>query len=184
MVVVALSGQPGSGSTTVGKLLAKKLGVEFFSVGLWNKSQLEKLEGRTTETETKNSVEMWKNKTGRSEEFHNKSDIMQKEMAAKGNIVIDGKLAIHMLRGFSDVTVWLKAPIETRAERYAQRDNIGKKEAEKILREKEQLERENWQRIYGFDYFEQEEEADLAIDVSRIRPEEIVKIILEKIKKK
>ena len=184
MVVIAIAGQPGCGSTTIGRMLAEQLGIEYFSVGKWNKAQLKILEGRNTSTETQDSIAMWKNEEGSSEEFHNKSDIMQKEMAARGNIVIDAKLAIHMLRGFADFSVWLKADFGIRAERYAKRDRTSIKEAEASLKEKEKLERESWKRIYGFDYFGQEDEADLVIDVADKTPEQIVEMILEEMRKR
>ncbi len=184
MVVIAISGQPGCGSTTVGKLLAERLGTDFFSLGKWNKEQLKIIKGEETGNETKNSIEMWKNKRGSSEEFHNMSDIKQKEIAAKGNVVIDAKLGIHMLRGFADFSVWLKAVENVRAERYAKRDGTGIKEAGKSLKEKENLERENWKKIYGFDYFGQEEEADLAIDVGNKTPEQITGLIMKEMKKR
>ncbi len=184
MAVVAISGQPGCGSTTIGKMLAERLDIEFFSLGKWNKEQLRIIEGRSTSNETQDSIEMWRNKRGSSDEFHNTSDIKQKEIAAKGNVVIDAKLGIHMLRGFADFSVWLKAAENVRAERYAKRDGTDIKEALKSLKEKEKLERENWKRIYGFDYFEQEEEADIVIDVGNKTPEQITQMILKEMKKK
>ena len=184
MVVVAIAGQPGCGSTTTGKLLAEQLGIEFFSLGKWNKKQLKIIEGKKYHTETLNSIGMWKSRKGSTEDFHNKSDMMQKEMAARGNVVIEAKLAVHMLRGFCNFSVWLKADFSVRAQRVAGRDGITREEAEKVLREKEKLERENWLRIYGFDYFEQEKEADLVIDVGKKKPEEIVDAIIKKMKAK
>ena len=182
MVTIAIAGQPGCGSTTIGRMLSERLGLDFFSLGKWNKEQLQIIEGRKTHTETQDSIEMWKNKKGASEEFHNMSDIKQKEIAAKGDVVIDAKLGIHMLRGFADFTIWLKADTKIRAERYAKRDGTDVKEAGRALKEKETLERESWKRIYGFDYFEQEEEADLIIDVGDKMPEKIIELILKEMK--
>ena len=184
MVVVAISGQPGCGSSTTGRLLAQRLGVKFFSVGKWNKEQLHIIAGRSTRSETQDSIEMWKNARGKSSDFHNDADMMQKELASKGNIVIDGKLAIHMLRGFCDFSVWLRADFETRVKRYAHRDSTGLKEAQAALREKEGLEKENFLKIYGFDYFGQEHEADIVVDTGDNAPEEIVDMILKKMKAK
>jgi predicted cytidylate kinase len=184
MVVVALAGQPGCGSSTTGKLLAKKLGVEFFSLGSWNKSQLLSLEGRRAKTETESSIEMWKNNKGASKDFHFNSDMMQKTKASEGNMVIDAKLSIHMLRGFCDISIWLKADFSVRTKRIAERDKIKIKDAKNRLGEKEKLERENWKQIYGFDYFEQEKEADLVIDVGKKAPLQIVGVILKEIKKR
>jgi predicted cytidylate kinase len=184
MVVIAIAGQPGCGSSTTGKMLAKKLGIEYFSLGTWNKSQVLELRGKRTKTETEDSIAVWKHEKGSSKDFHFSSDMMQKTKAAEGKVVIDAKLSIHMLRGFCDMSVWLKADFEVRAKRVAKRDKIKSRAAHARLREKEGLERENWLRIYGFDYFEQEKEADLVIDVGEKKPAEIVDIILKEIKKR
>lgn len=184
MTVIAISGMPGCGSTTVGRLLAKKLNLKFFSIGKWNKEQLLSLEGRETKTETENSIEMWKNEEGASKKFHEKSDDMARDIAKKGNVVMDGKLVVRMLKGLYDFSVWLKADEKIRAARYAGRDNITEDEALKRLEEKQKMERENWQRIYGFDYFDQEKEADLVIDTGDKKPEEIVDLIISHVIKK
>ncbi len=182
MAVVAISGQPGCGSTTAGKLLAEKLGLKFFSLGNYTKKIA--LEVSNEPEETKRTSEFWHSEKGSSAEHNNKMDIMQKEMAATGDIVMDAKLAIHMLRGFADFSVWLKADFDVRARRVANRDSISIKEAEAVLREKEKLERDNFRRIYGFDYFDQEQEADIVIDVAEKKPEQIVGLILEEMKER
>ncbi|MBI2579202.1 MAG: cytidylate kinase family protein [Candidatus Aenigmarchaeota archaeon] len=176
MPVIVISGQPGCGSSTTAKLLAKKLRLKHFSVGDYNKSHVRK--GR----ETEKSIVMWKTRKGASKKFHIDSDALAKEYAKKGNIVIDGKLQIKLAKGFYDFSVWLKAPKKVRAERYARRDKITLKEAEKKLREKEKLERKNWLRIYGFNYFSQQEEADLVLDTADKKPEKVVEIIIRKLR--
>ncbi len=179
MVVIALAGQPGCGSSTTAKLLANRLGLAFFSVGSWNKDQLKLLQGKKTRSETQDSIEMWRSARGSSAGFHHDSDMMQKEIAAKGDVVIDGKLSIHMLRGYSSISIWLKADFSIRADRVANRDESSRTEAEMMLKEKESLERESWKKIYGFDYFEQEQEADIVIDVGNKEPGAILDIILK-----
>lgn len=182
MVVVAISGQPGCGSTTAAKMLAGKLGVEFFSLGNYTKNRALELSGEPSET--RRTADFWGSEKGSSAEFHNESDMMQKELAAKGDIVIDAKLAIHMLRGFADFSVWLRADFGARAGKVAKRDGIPEQEAKRILEEKERLERENFLRLYGFDYFVQEQEADIVIDVGKKTPEQAVGLILARMKER
>lgn len=181
MVVIAFSGLPGTGSSTAGKLLAQKLGIDFFSVGTYNKSHAEQFSGHAVEKETEKAVVVWKTEQGASREFHISSDEFAREKAKKGNIVIEGKLAIRLVKGFYDFSVYIKAPIDIRAKRIAGRDGIRFDEAKQTLMEKEKLETENWIRIYGFDFHEQENEADLVIDTSDKNPEHIVNIILNKL---
>lgn len=172
MVVIVISGQPGCGSSTAAKLLAKKLGLKHFSVGDYNKSHKE---GK----EADNAIEMWKMRG--LKKFHLDSDELARSWARKGNIVIDGKLQIRLARGCYDLSVWLKAGKKIRAGRYAERDKITMKDAGEKLGKKEKLEKENWMKIYGFNYFDQEKEADLVIDTGNKKPEEIVDIILKKL---
>lgn len=177
MPVIVISGQPGCGSSTTAKLLAKKLKLKHFSVGDYNKSH-----ANIQTKETDKSITFWKTRKGSSKKFHIDSDEIAKSYAKKGNIVIDGKLTVRMLKGFYDLSVWLKAPRNIRAQRYAKRDNTSIREASQKLTEKEKLERSNWLRIYGFDYFVQEKEADLVVDTSNKKPEEIVDLIIKRLK--
>lgn len=177
MVVIAFSGLPGTGSSTAAKLLAQKLGLDYFSVGAYNKRHAKHIE-----KETEKAVAMWKMDKKELKKFHLASDDISRERAKKGNIVIDGKLAIRMLRGLSDFSVWIKAPAGVRAKRITGRDKIPMDKAMKILKEKQKLEVENWKRIYGFNYLDQEKEADLVIDTSDKKPDEIVKSIINKLR--
>ncbi|MBI2232750.1 MAG: cytidylate kinase family protein [Candidatus Aenigmarchaeota archaeon] len=175
MAVIVISGQPGCGSSTTAKLLAKKLRLKHFSVGDYNKSH-----AGAKAKETDKSIAMWKIKG--LKKFHINSDELAKTYAKKGNIVIDGKLAVRMLKGFDDLSVWLKAPRNVRAQRYAKRDNIPTTVAAKKLVKKERLERSNWLRIYGFDYFDQKNEADIVVDTAKKKPGMIVNLIIKRLK--
>ena len=84
----------------------------------------------------------------------------------------------------ADLKVWLDVPLEVRAKRSAGRDGIPYKEALEAVGQREQTERKEWKRIYGFDYFEQKNQADLVLDSSGLTVEQTVKKILEFLKKK
>ncbi len=179
--VIVISGMPGCGSTTTGEMLAKRLGIKFFSVGHYFKSLSHK--GR----ETERAVNLWKSDAGKSIQFNKKGNYnaleeMQIALAKSGNIAIESKLGIRFLGKYVDFTIWLKAPIRTRAERYSKRDSIPIAEAVKLLEEKERLERDNFKKIYGFDFFEQGKEADITIDTSSKTPEQIVDEIIRAMK--
>lgn len=182
MVVIAVSGQPGCGSSTTGVLLAKKLGLEFFSAGTYTK-KMESASENMGKSQTAYAIDFWKTKRGKSREHHMAVEKLQQDLANKGNIVLEGKLAIRFVKN-ADFRVWLKAPADIRAKHYAKRDNISLEDAFSSLRNKEKLERENWKRIYGFDYFEQEKEADIVINTGGKAPEQIVKLIIDSMKAK
>jgi CMP/dCMP kinase len=177
-IVIVISSPPGSGGTTVAKKLAKKLKIKFFSTGLYYK-KLSK-----TKNETEAAFELWKTKLGSSEKLHNHIDKMQIELAKKGNILIESTLGVHFLRKFSNYKIWLDVPLKTRADRAAKRDKMTPEEALKKILDREEIEKREWKRMYGFDYFDQKYEADMVHDSSKEKPSQTVKKILEFIEKK
>jgi len=122
-------------------------------------------------------MNIWDTNLGKSKIFHETIDELPKRLAEIGNIVIEGKLAVHMIPN-AGLKIWLKASLEKRAERINFRDNLGVENARRVLMAKEKKEREEWKRIYGFDYFNQEAEADLVIDTSNLSAEEVAERIL------
>lgn len=179
-LVIVISGMPGCGSTTTGKLLGDKLDIEFFSTGTYFKKLAAGMGGSG---EARNAVNLWKTEKGSSKSFHNEIDEMQIKLAKRGNVIIESKLGITMLKD-ADFKIWLRAPLKTRAERYAQREKLTLKEAEKLVKEKESLERRHFKHIYGFDFFAQEKSADMVVDTSDKSPEDIVNIIVSSLKRK
>jgi len=178
MVVIAISGMPGCGSSTTAKLLAEKMEVKFFSAGDYTK-KLAKDEEKIDKKQTERIVDFWETKRGKSKKHHMAVEELQQNLAKKGNIIIESKIGIHFLK--SDFKIWLKAPLKIRARRYVKRDKIPLKNAISFLRKKQDSERKNWKRIYGFDYFDQEKEANLIINTGNKKPKEIVDIIIKSI---
>lgn len=176
-LVIAISGPPGVGTSSVAKELAKKLKLRYLSPGKIYKSYL-------NEKEAKAALDFWKTSFGSSKELHKSLDKNQIEEAKKGNIVICGKLSIHFLKDVADFKIWLEAPIETRAKRTSERDRISYEKALRQIGEREKIERKKWKKIYNFDYFDQKKLADIIIDSSRLTLEQTVNKILNFIKKR
>lgn len=127
---------------------------------------------------------MLKSKKGTSKELHNSIDEMQLEKAKEGNIVIDGKLSIRMLKQIASVKIWVDVPIEERAKRAVERDKLPYEEALKDIKKREELEIKTFNEIYGFNYFEQKKEADVIFNNSNKTPEQAVKELISILKEK
>ncbi len=177
-LIVVISGLPGAGSSTVAKAVAKKLKLKLFSAGDLHKKMFEGWKNK----EAMAALEVWKTEKGASEKTHKDRDKLIAEIAKERDIVICAKLGIHFLKKLSKYKIWLDAPIKIRAERSSKRDNVPIDEVLKQLSIREDMERANWKRIYGFDYFDQKKGADLAIDTSNLTVDQTVEKILKFIK--
>ena len=176
--VIVISGAPGSGSTSVAKEVAKRLRFRYFVPGKLHKKLVKSKE------ESRAALEAWQTKKGRSKKTHEERDKLQIKKAKKGNIVICGKLSIHFLKEFSDYKIWLDVPLGERAKRTAKRDGIAVKEAMKEISERQRIERREWKRIYGFDYFYQKKIADFVFDSSGLTLGQTVNKIMKFVKSK
>jgi len=174
-LTVVISGPPGSGSTKTALSLAKKLGLKCFSTGDLFKSYSKQRKNR--------ALDIW-SQFGKSREFHHDLDAYQREKAKKGNIVICGKLSVFLLKDVADFKIWLEAPLKVRAGRIAKREGISMVKAMDQTKEREEVERRAWERIYDFDYFDSKDLADVVIDSSENSVKKVVEEILKSMKNK
>jgi cytidylate kinase len=174
-MIITIGGLPGAGSTTVAKAVADKLGYKLVTVGELHK-QIAAQEGiPSAELEkfwaqgAKDPVEL--------KRLHNSLDRMQKDAARKHrNVVFNGKLSAFQIP-WAGLKVFLVAPLEVRAERIAGREGIPKAKAARSIKEREEWERKEWKKIYGFDYVAERDIYDLVINTAHWDAGQIAKII-------
>jgi cytidylate kinase len=140
--VVAISGPPGAGKTTLAKLVAKELGLRYVSVGELFRS-IAKSKGvklvdahRLAERDPSLDLEV---------------DSKAYEVGLEGGVVVDGHLAGWLLSRVADLKAFLTAPLEVRAERVAKRDGIPFEEALRQVSEREESNRRRYREVYGIE---------------------------------
>ena len=115
-MTITISGPPGSGKTTVGKLLAKKLDYEFISTGMVFRQMAQ---------EKSISLAEFGEMALKDHEIDKELDARIISLARdKKKLVLEGRLAAHMLHlnGIKAFKIWVDAHIHIRAERIAGRD--------------------------------------------------------------
>lgn len=169
MVVIAVSGQPGSGKTTVAREVARVLKVPLVSSGslfreLAAKSGMDFLE--------------FHKYAEANPEIDKKIDSMAIELAKNGNVVLEGHLTAWVVRPYADLCIYLKASKEIRAKRVAIRDNKSFEEALREVTDREELNRKRYLAIYGIDIRDLSI-FDLVLDTTYLSINDAVRISLD-----
>lgn len=170
MVVVTVSGPPGSGTSTAARRLAERLDVEFVSTGAIFR-RMAKEHGMT--------LEDFGDHVDDHPEIDRELDDRQRERAERGDVVLEGRLSGLMTADLEGVVnVYLRCPARERARRVAERDGLDEEEAFRRVWEREGQEKDRYLRVYGVDPDELEA-YDLVLDSSGLTADEIVEEVLD-----
>jgi len=163
---ITISGPPGSGKSTLSKMLSVKLGLELISMGdIFRKLASDRCM----------SLDEFGTLAKCNDEIDRKLDEEQKKVAKeKDNIILEGRLSGFLVE--ADLKVWLKAPLEIRAERIAKRENKSVSSAIKETSEREECERVRYLNYYDIDIRDLSV-YDIVIDSTKLSPEEICEIV-------
>ena len=175
MVTITISGTPGSGKTTVTNLLEKKLKIKsVYSGEIF----------RNTAKEYNMSLEEFGKYCEKNSDVDKALDDKQIEILKKGNVILEGRLSgwLAHLNKISALKVAIHTSLEIRASRIVKREkgSVEKRKEEILKREKSEALR--YMNYYDIDLKDMSI-YDLVIDSGDKSPEEIVKIILEKLKR-
>ncbi len=170
-MLITVSGPAGSGKTTVARGLSRQLGFVHISVGDVFR-ELAKEHAMTLEQFSKYAED--------HPEVDELIDGKQVELAHDhGDVIVDGRLSGWILNG--DVSVWLNAALEVRAQRIAQREGIPYKSAlnETVARDKSEAKR--YHAFYDIDIHNLNIYS-LVIDTTRWDQFGVIAIIIEALK--
>jgi len=178
-MIITIGGPPGSGTTTISKLIAKRYGLKHVCAGFLFRDMAKKMDMDLSEF-SKYAEE--------HPEIDKEIDAMQVEIAKEGNVVLEGRLTAWILKKHNiepTISIWLKAPPMVRCKRISEREN---RDIEKTLWdmiEREKSEKKRYKEIYNID-LEDLSIYDLVIDTSPWDVEGVFNIIctaIENLKK-
>lgn len=178
-MIITISGHPGSGKGTVGKMLAKKLGYRYFSIGDMRRAMARErgmtlqefnvLGERQDFTDT--DVDRWQAKLGRM----------------KDNLVVEGRTSFHFIP--HSIKLFFAADLAVAAKRifadtaHARQFEATKRyttvaELEHGLRHRIASDSRRYQKYYGLNIFKKSN-YDLWVDTTKQRPIDTLQVILK-----
>lgn len=173
-MIITLSGMPGAGKSTVGRLVAQELGLKYYSVG--------DLRGKMAQDRGMTIEEL--NKLGERKDFTDKeADAYQAELAKKeDNFIMDSRLGFHFIP--ESIKIFLDVEIKEAArrifgdERKDEKRYTSAKDVAKALKERLASDTRRYQKYYGIDYL-CKSNYDLVIDTTNGSPASFAKRIVE-----
>jgi len=174
-MLIIISGPPGSGKSSVAKILASSLKTEYVSAGMIFRKMAEEKKLSLIELNKMAEKDFNIDKAVDMELFN--------IIRTSKNLVVESHIAGWLFHNYSDLTVYLTASLHTRAQRVAKRDNMSEAEALDQIIKREESHRDRFLRYYGIDMLDLSV-FDLVINTENITPPSIVNVIVEYLKGK
>ena len=176
-MILTISGLHGTGKSTIGKLIADKLGIRYYSTGQ---------AFRDLAVELNMTLEQFTEYAEQNPDVDRKLDDKIIEIAKNGNVIIDAQLSGYILSKLADFKILLTCPLEIRVKRMAERDTDSYDEKLKETKLREESEVKRFKELYDIDLNDQEEKEkifNLILDIRNLTVEEVLKKILSTLPK-
>lgn len=143
-MLITIGGTPGSGKTTVARLLAKQLGLPHIYAG--------DLYRRAAEARGL-SLEAFNRLAEQDHSIDRELDAKMAEYALQGGVILEGRLAAFqaLQQNVDALKVYLTASDDVRAHRVSQREGGDKLEQLRVNDERHRSDSRRYRGIYGFD---------------------------------
>lgn len=174
MTTITISGLPGTGKTTVAKLLEKHLGLRYvYSGEIFRK----------TAEEHKMTLEEFGAYCEKHREVDEALDRYQLKELHKGDVILEGRLAgwLAFQHHIPALKVLLEADLSVRAARLVKREQGDVELRKKEILKRERSEATRYKKYYGIDIADTSI-YDVVIDASEQSPEQIRDTILSHVK--
>jgi predicted cytidylate kinase len=171
MTTITISGLPGTGKTTVARLLEKRLGLRYVYSGEIFREMAKKY---------KMSLEEFSEYCETHREIDEELDQYQLGILREGNVIVEGRISgwLAYRNHIPTVKVLLDAKIDVRASRIVKREQGDVEKRKKEILKREKSEATRYKKYYGIDVRDTSI-YDVVIDASEKTPKEIMEIIIE-----
>ncbi|MBU0471156.1 MAG: cytidylate kinase family protein [Nanoarchaeota archaeon] len=172
---ITVTGFPGSGNSTLARMLAKKLNHKFYSAGDMRKKMA--IEKGMTIAEF--------NKLGETEDWTDKrvDEYLVRIGKKENDFVLDSKIADYLVP--EAFKIFLKAKLEVRAERVLKEKRVSEpfknlEDAKKFLMKRVRGDKRRYKKYYNYNAYNSKN-FDLVIDTTNLTPEQILVKVMKKI---
>jgi CMP/dCMP kinase len=170
-LIVTVGGLPGTGTSTLCRLLERELGLPYVYAG-----QIFRQEAAARGLSLQEMNELAQN----DESVDRQLDERQLELLRKGNVILEGRMAGWLAHnnGIDALKVWIVCDEAERIRRLVDRDGGDPEEQRRMTEERVRLERDRYLRYYGVDT-DDLSIYDLVLDSTATPPQTLVERVLE-----
>jgi predicted cytidylate kinase len=174
MTTITISGLPGTGKTTVAKLLEKHLGLRYVYSGEIFRQMAKK---------HRMSLEEFGEYCESHREIDEELDRYQLDILRQGNVIVEGRISgwLAYQNHIPALKVLLNASLDVRAGRIVNREQGDKDKRKKEILKREKSEATRYKKYYGIDVRDTSI-YDVIIDTADKTPEQISELVMKVLK--